>query len=286
MITIALNYKLDFEHTVMDSTLGSPSTHLYHFCYYGLAWFSIAILQGLIVKDAHYLKSKEFWKRSIVIFLFVGFFYSMYYDRQWVVDLFPNLYERYYARKLIINGKKVFVVVAFLFVLKNLWDRKEDFGLYGFHFKKANYWPYLAMLGGMLPLIIWASFQGDFQNTYPQFKPWKIPQVFGLETWQMGLGYEMFYASAFFSVELIFRGLMVLGLVKVMGKHVILPMVVTYAFLHFGKPLAECIGSIFGGYILGIIALKSRSILGGCFIHIGVAMLMDIAAYCQYYYNQ
>ena len=70
---------------------------------------------------------------------------------------------------------------------------------------------------------------------------------------------------------------------KILGKDAVLPMVVTYAFLHFGKPLGETVGSIFGGYILGVIALRTKHIFGGCIIHIGVAYLMEVMALWQHY---
>lgn len=66
-----------------------------------------------------------------------------------------------------------------------------------------------------------------------------------------------------------------------LGRGTVLPMVVVYAFLHFGKPLGECIGSIFGGYLLGILALHSRSLWGGVVLHLGVAWLMEGAAFLQ-----
>ena len=102
----------------------------------------------------------------------------------------------------------------------------------------------------------------------------------------MSFIFEFFYGLDFGSVELIFRGALVIGLSSLMGRSAILPMVVTYAFLHFGKPMAETIGSIFGGYILGVIAYYSRNILGGCVIHIGVALLMEVMALLQYYVFQ
>lgn len=74
---------------------------------------------------------------------------------------------------------------------------------------------------------------------------------------------------------------MVLGMAVVMGRAAIVPMVVTYAFLHFGKPAGEAVSSIFGGYILGVIAYQSQSIFGGVLIHVGVAWLMELAAYMQ-----
>jgi hypothetical protein len=58
-------------------------------------------------------------------------------------------------------------------------------------------------------------------------------------------------------------------------------MVVVYAFLHFGKPAGETISSIFGGYILGILAFQSRNIFGGLIAHLGVAWGMEYFAYLQ-----
>jgi len=53
--------------------------------------------------------------------------------------------------------------------------------------------------------------------------------------------------------------------------------------LHFGKPIGEAISSIFGGYVLGVIALNTKSIVGGSIVHIGVAWLMELFAYLQHY---
>jgi hypothetical protein len=58
-------------------------------------------------------------------------------------------------------------------------------------------------------------------------------------------------------------------------------MIATYCFLHFGKPISESISSVFGGYILGLIALNSRNIWGGVFIHVGVAWLMEFFGWWQ-----
>ena len=136
----------------------------------------------------------------------------------------------------------------------------------------------------MIPLIAAASTQADFISTYPKFKPW-YPKgdVFGLSHLQMSAIYEFTYGLNFVVLELFFRGALVIGMVAVMGRHAVLPMAVTYCFLHFGKPMAECISSFFGGYLLGIIAMFTRSIFGGCIVHLGIAYLMEIAAMLQHY---
>ncbi|MDP6435740.1 MAG: hypothetical protein QGG46_00705 [Gammaproteobacteria bacterium] len=74
-------------------------------------------------------------------------------------------------------------------------------------------------------------------------------------------------------------------MVGLLGKDCILPMVALYTSIHFGKPLGECLGSIFGGYILGVIALYTRNIWGGTIIHIGVALTMELAAHLQHYFD-
>ena len=56
-----------------------------------------------------------------------------------------------------------------------------------------------------------------------------------------------------------------------------------YTFWHFGKPCPEAIGAAIAAYTLGVIALRTRSIAGGIIIHIGVALLMELAAYLQHY---
>jgi membrane protease YdiL (CAAX protease family) len=82
-------------------------------------------------------------------------------------------------------------------------------------------------------------------------------------------------------IELLFRGFMVIGMASVLGRAAVVPMVVTYCFLHFGKPAGEAVSSIFGGFILGVIAYETRSIWGGIIIHVGIAWAMELAAYWQ-----
>ena len=123
-----------------------------------------------------------------------------------------------------------------------------------------------------------ASFSPSFLKTYPTFKVWNASDLFGISKNIWAWLYELLYGFDFVWVEFLFRGVLVIGLYKILGKDAIIPMVSMYCFLHFGKPLGEAISSVFGGYFLGILALYSRSIVGGCFLHIGVALSMDIFA--------
>jgi membrane protease YdiL (CAAX protease family) len=91
--------------------------------------------------------------------------------------------------------------------------------------------------------------------------------------------YELCYGSDFFTIELFFRGFLVLAFAQYVGKDAILPMAAFYCCIHFGKPLFECISSYFGGIILGVIVYRTKSIWGGLITHLGIAWLMEIAGY-------
>lgn len=72
----------------------------------------------------------------------------------------------------------------------------------------------------------------------------------------------------------------------------VLPLLLYYIFIDressyfYGlKPLGETISSIFGGYLLGVLALYTRSIWGGLLIHLSIAWLMDGVAFLQQWFN-
>ena len=78
--------------------------------------------------------------------------------------------------------------------------------------------------------------------------------------------------------------ILVLGMVKFLGKGSVYPMVAAYCFYHFGKPWGEAASSIIGGYILGVISLYTKTIFGGLMIHVGIAWMMEIVAAIQKYW--
>ena len=134
------------------------------------------------------------------------------------------------------------------------------------------------MLLIMLPLIAAASTQPDFLSMYPKLKT--IIENGEVEnTWWQKTLFELSYGTDFISIELFFRGFLILAFIKWAGKDAILPMACFYCTIHFGKPLAECISSYFGGIILGIVVYHTRSILGGLIVHLGIAWMMEVGGY-------
>jgi len=141
--------------------------------------------------------------------------------------------------------------------------------------------PYFTLFLIILPIIVIVSFDNSFQNYYPTYKTNWIAESARWPSWVPMIIYEAVYGLDFVNTEFLFRGFMVIGLVHILGKDAIIPMVVTYCFLHFGKPAGEAIGSIVGGYVLGVIAFYTRSVWGGVMIHAGLAWMMELAAYIQ-----
>ncbi|HVV02824.1 MAG TPA: CPBP family intramembrane glutamic endopeptidase [Puia sp.] len=139
--------------------------------------------------------------------------------------------------------------------------------------------PYFLLLACLLPLIALASTRPDFLQTYPKVKNIAFIGGYASPLWPWRLLYELSYGMDFLSIELFFRGLLVIGLVRYAGEKAILPMAAFYCTIHFGKPLGECISSFFGGMILGVIALRTRSILGGLIVHLGLAWLMELGGW-------
>ena len=142
-----------------------------------------------------------------------------------------------------------------------------------------NWRPYLLMLLIMMPLIAAASTQPDFLAMYPKLKLITDVSVVNRLTWWQKLLFELSYGSDFITIELFFRGFLIIAFMKWAGRDAILPMACFYCTIHFGKPLGECISSYFGGMILGIIVYHTRSILGGLMVHLGIAWMMEIGGY-------
>ncbi|MGN6400905.1 MAG: CPBP family intramembrane glutamic endopeptidase, partial [Flavisolibacter sp.] len=171
---------------------------------------------------------------------------------------------------------RLIVVTTALYIVWQTFDKNQNFyGLGAGHF---NAKPYFIMLLIMVPLIAAASTQPDFLAVYPKLK--NVQYLSGQHNngWYKLL-YELSYGSDFFSIELFFRGFLVLAFVKWAGKDAILPMAVFYCTIHFGKPLGECISSFFGGLLLGIVTYNTRKILGGLIVHLGVAWMMELGGY-------
>lgn len=181
-------------------------------------------------------------------------------------DLYPHLY--WAAFKALNYGLLPLLCIAFV--------SKRPLGDFGLRFvREPKVWAlYGAMLLLVLPMAYVASFSDAFLSTYPKYRA-------AGDSWPQLLAWEAAYGFQFFMLEFFFRGFLIFALARQIGSMAIFVMVLPYAMIHLGKPMAECFGSIVTGIALGTVALRTRSIYGGVVVHCGVAWGMDLFALAQ-----
>jgi hypothetical protein len=193
------------------------------------------------------------------------------------VNFSDNYRWNEYWNRVIYWPLRLLVITIIILIIWKRFYYKDNF--FGCTWKGFAWKPYLSLLLLMIPLVAAASTQPDFLRMYPKLA--NINEVLDGVTykWIYYLLYELSYGSDFISVELFFRGFLILSFIKFAGKDAILPMACFYCTIHFGKPLGECISSYFGGMLLGIIVYNTRSIVGGLIVHLGIAWLMELGGY-------
>jgi hypothetical protein len=281
-VSLSINYYLGLENQIIDRHPNKSLRILWYFLLYGAAYYGAFLLMVYFKKRTEILKSWSFWLLTLMGLLLLSLDSGFPYMPN-ILHLFePNaaLYRWVFSIGNNITG---FLVVStpliILNVLTNPSNKLNGLGSPGFDAR-----PYLTMLLIILPVIAIASFENSFVAYYPTYKSNLVAETLGWPQWAPMILYEFVYGIDFFNTEFLFRGFMVIGLAHILGKDAIVPMVTTYCFLHFGKPAGEAISSIVGGYILGVIAFYSRSIWGGVIVHIGLAWMMELAAYLQKVY--
>lgn len=180
---------------------------------------------------------------------------------------FPQIWPHVYGT---FTALILYFVVPSLFIYFVFRERIQD---HGFTLKGIGRykWLYLAMLIVMLPLLLIASRSPSFIAKYPLYSG-------AGNSWSEFFIYEFAYGLYFLALEFFFRGFMLFALARYFGAYAIFVMVIPYAMIHFGKPFAETVGSVIAGTALGTLALRTRSMFNGLFIHVAVAWSMDILA--------
>jgi len=176
-------------------------------------------------------------------------------------DLLP--YQYWGVSSLVLRVGVPLLVIRFV-----LGHRPYDWG-----FRIRGQWsqfrPYALGFAFMVPVVVIVSGFGPFQAKYPFYDPALLG---GWHFW----GWELFYGLQFLGLETFFRGFLLFGPYPRLGYYAIPVMVIPYVMIHFGKPYPETFAAIIAGFVLGYLALKSKSFLWGWFLHWGVALTMDV----------
>lgn len=129
----------------------------------------------------------------------------------------------------------------------------------------------------LLPVLVVGAYasagQPRFQETYPFYTQWPHGpgSMAGLIAW-WGM-----YALTFVALEFFFRGFLVAAGFRLIRWWAIPAMAAPYCLLHLDKPVPEMVLSLFGGLVLGVVALRTRSILAGVLAHVTLAVGTDAA---------
>jgi hypothetical protein len=265
---VYFNYQFGLENRLIKQLSAFPG----HFLIY-LAAFAVPHLALLLKKNLPFFESPPLLIGLVAAPMVFAFKVSM--DTH--INVSGNEDWNQYWNTIIYWPMRMITLVGILGVCWLLFNRKDNF--YGLSAKKFSYTPYLLMLLIMLPLLAAASTQPDFLATYPKMKEIIPLPAEATPHWLYKLLFQLSYGSDFFSVEIFFRGFLIVGFLKWVGSDAILPMACFYCTIHFGKPLGECISSYFGGLLLGIVAYNTSSIYGGLMVHLGIAWMMELGGY-------
>lgn len=177
-----------------------------------------------------------------------------------------------------IEGKSDWLVAGFLYYLLLplavvLLVFRETPARYGLriYFTRRSSILYLSAFLLLIPALIWASSDPAFQARYPMVRGLD-EDVSQLILWETLRGLR------FVALEFFFRGFLLFSLEERMGHNAIAVAALPYGLIHYAKPFPEALGAVVAGAVLGLFALRTRSIAGGALVHIVVAASMDLLA--------
>lgn len=165
----------------------------------------------------------------------------------------------------------VYVPIPMLIIYFIFKEKPKDYGFL-FKVKRKHLLIYIGMYLVVLPFVIYASTRADFQSVYPFYRGAYQASLLEFMAW------EAAYILQFLALEFFFRGFLVIGLERYFGRLSVWVAIIPYCMIHFHKPVLEAAGAIIAGLILGEVARRTRSILGGVIVHAGVALTMDLLA--------
>lgn len=279
---IVFNYTLDFEDQYIDQVDVFWLRWLCYFSYESIPFLFASLILMWQGKAGKFYQSGHFWLIWLIGFLILALDRSVYI-RDYLTGFFPSPTFNLWIRSLNWSLSIVWMIVPLMILYESV-DRNSPHRWYGLAISRFDPRPYfyLLLIAGVGIGI--GSFFGEIQEYYPRYRiehGQRFAAYYDVSQWVPLSIYELSYASNFITVELFFRGFLIYAFFKYFGTYAVLPMIVAYCILHFGKPITESLSSIIGGYALGILALKNRNIWGGVIIHIGVAWLMELFGYLQ-----
>jgi len=280
-LSIFIVYTTDFGDLIAAHRFPTPNKVINSMLLFVFMYFIIAVPVAIIRGEFRSIARPAFFAKALFLMCLIGFSVVFSWREVFTFEDFSPLEQSYFFRLLWEATNTLFVLPLLILLLLTI-DRDVK-GLYGLYRGSRHVKALLSLYVLILPILVVVSFTPDFQSYYPMYEPWTFDNVFNVPTWLTSVIYETFYLNDFIMVELIFRGVLVVGMASIMGRNAVLPMIVVYVTLHFGKPALETMSALFGGYFLGALAFQTRHIWGGVIIHMGIALVIELLRFFQYY---
>ena len=241
---------------------------------YIAVYFLVLISSLAMNRELWRLRRWQVWVFPVILLTIDGAGQGFYGYMQWADEHGITLRDKAYLQLVgSFMFRSVFIVLM-LCLFRKLTEGR--FGLFGL--KRSS--KYLRVYGViyvlLLPMFLIVSFTPQFLSFYPKMHIDFYDGAMGWERWRLIALFELFYANDFIGVEGMFRGALVIGLARWLGCRAVLPMALTYMCIHLGKPDLELCSSVIGGYILGVLAWRTRHLWGGIIIHLGIALFFEV----------
>jgi membrane protease YdiL (CAAX protease family) len=155
----------------------------------------------------------------------------------------------------------LYLVIPLLFAVLVFRERPREFGLTLGDWKAGLVITSIAVL--LIAPVLWLAARGEAMQNYYQNQMAGLPW----NTFVDLLGWEFF-----------FRGWILFGYARRFGPEALWLQAVPFALAHIGKPEVETLSTIFGGFVFGWIAYRTRSFLYPFLIHWFVSSFTILAA--------
>lgn len=288
----AANYSIDLEDSHIDMIDSFGLRSLAMFAFQGLPYLAACGIVALLGLQNTWFRSTGFWISFILGFGILAIDRSLDL-KPWLLPMLEATTDEaiqvWFKYRVATKFSGFFTIILPLVVvyaicsrLRPPTDRISARTAFGLQISGFTIRPYIAVLAIAAVLVCIGGLIADLQAFYPRYAR-SGGEVFAasrqIPEWIAVLVFELAYGFDFLATEFFFRGFLVLVMMRYLGPHALIPMAVTYAVLHFGKPVTEAISSIFGGYILGVLAIHHKNIWGGVLIHVGMAWMMELVGF-------
>jgi membrane protease YdiL (CAAX protease family) len=221
-----------------------------------IIFLSVAVLQTI----SWYYTSRNFFR--------INFF--PYYQNDPDVFLYEYLYW-------FIGDFFTFFILSIIIIKFILKEKLRNYGLQ-FGDYKTGLALYSIFFLVMIPTIWFFSAMPDFSEKYPHLLSTR-------NSYSEFFIYESGMMLYMISWEFIWRGFMLFGLKEKFGYYSVMIQMIPFVILHNGKPAAETFGAIAGGIALGVLALRTNSILYCVITHMGIMFTIDLISTLRYRAN-